>query len=443
MKTAGKLVRFASLTRRDLRSVQADSASPPTPTEHRGNNTPPSLKPCNIIKNSEQRKSPPACPENAGSPVERELCPMSTLSCGYLNKLSTGDAWLVRQRWKRRWFKFDYNFRMLYWRTEEEAQANPSKPIGEIDLSQCSTKEEKVQERRFVFCIVTAQANIYLEAASHEEMLGWMSSIDEAKMRLAEKENETQKKARVSSMIRSEKRHGDLMMLVEAKNEDEDDRWEKRHFVLKQNNFLCFYLSKEDRNLAGPPIDLLICTIQEVPGETWCFEILEGRTVFWLMAQSELEMCSWISSLRNAITLAQAAVFHDRLLKKAQFHSSHIERSGWLKKLKPKGWGWNRRWFVLQGEELVYYRSPTEKAQRGSISVLFVKARHCSDKNAFELLTSLRKYVFETESEADANAWIKAIEDLNQMLIKTQLRDPLEGRRTMQLQLMDVQKALS
>jgi len=39
-----------------------------------------------------------------------------------------------------------------------------------------------VQERRFVFCIVTAQANIYLEAASHEEMLGWMSSIDEAKM---------------------------------------------------------------------------------------------------------------------------------------------------------------------------------------------------------------------------------------------------------------------
>jgi hypothetical protein len=31
---------------------------------------------------------------------------------------------------------------------------------------------------------------------------------------------------------------------------------------------------------------------------------------------------------------------------------------------------------------------------------------------------------------------VQAIENLNQTLIKTQLRDPLEGRRTMQLKLM-------
>lgn len=37
-------------------------------------------------------------------------------------------------------------------------------------------------DKRFVFCIVTARCNIYLEAASHEQMLGWMCSIDEVKM---------------------------------------------------------------------------------------------------------------------------------------------------------------------------------------------------------------------------------------------------------------------
>lgn len=56
------------------------------------------------------------------------------------------------------------------------------KPTGEIDLSLCSIKEEKIKGKRFVFCIVTARYNIYLEASSHEEMLGWMCSIDEVKM---------------------------------------------------------------------------------------------------------------------------------------------------------------------------------------------------------------------------------------------------------------------
>jgi hypothetical protein len=64
----------------------------------------------------------------------------------------------------------------------QEAKANPRKLTGEVDLSLCSTKDEKVHDKRFVFCIVTARYNIYLEAASHEEMLGWMCSIDEVKM---------------------------------------------------------------------------------------------------------------------------------------------------------------------------------------------------------------------------------------------------------------------
>jgi hypothetical protein len=375
------------------------------------------------------------------------------LSRGYLNKLSTGDTSTVRHpRWKRRWFAFDPNLKMVYWPSEEEAKANPQKPTGEVDLSLCSTKQEKIHEKRFVFCIVTARYNIYLEAASHEEMLGWMCSIDEVKMKMVERSDFAQKRPRVSSMIRKEKRRGELMMLVEAKNEDEEDRWEKLYFILKQNNFLCFYTSKEESAMAGPPIDLLICTIQEVPGETWCFEVMEGRRVYWLMAQSELEMCSWISSLRNAITSAQAGVFHERLSQKPQFQADHVAKAGWLRKHKIKGWGSTRRWFVLQGENLLYYRSPqhaqpspSERVQRDAISTLFTKARQLqgAKSNCFELLTALRTFRFEAESEAEARAWVQAIENLNQTLIKTQLRHPLEGRRTMQLKLMDVQKVLA
>lgn len=100
--------------------------------------------------------------------------------------------------------------------------------------------------------------------------------------------------------------------------------------------------------------------------------------------------------------------------------------------------------------------------QRDAISTLFTKARQLTGakSNCFELLTALRSFRFEADTEAvrafffflawpvdvefavfcscsqDAKAWVQAIENLNQTLIKTQLRDPLEGRRTMQLKLM-------
>ncbi len=65
---------------------------------------------------------------------------------------------------------------------EQDKTANPGKPCGEIDISRCSTKEEKVNNRLFCFCIITVRSNIYLEASTKEERLGWLSSIDEVKM---------------------------------------------------------------------------------------------------------------------------------------------------------------------------------------------------------------------------------------------------------------------
>jgi hypothetical protein len=77
----------------------------------------------------------------------------------------------------------------------------------------------------------------------------------------------------------------------------------------------------------------------------------------------------FVSYAGNAITSAQAGIFHERLSLKPQFQADHIAKSGWLKKLKIK-WGWNRRWFVLQGENLVYYRSP-QHAQPSPSEVCF------------------------------------------------------------------------
>jgi hypothetical protein len=41
------------------------------------------------------------------------------LSTGYLNKLSAGDTGTRHPRWKRRWFAFDSNLKMVYWHSEE------------------------------------------------------------------------------------------------------------------------------------------------------------------------------------------------------------------------------------------------------------------------------------------------------------------------------------
>lgn len=67
--------------------------------------------------------------------------------------------------------------------------------------------------------------------------------------------------------------------------------------------------------------------------------------------------------------MAQAGVFHERLAMKPQFKADHVAKAGWLKKQKLKGWGSNRRWFALQGEHLVYFRSPQHASTAPSSQV--------------------------------------------------------------------------
>eukprot|EP00939_MAST-03C_sp_MAST-3C-sp1_P005264 g5264.t1 len=93
---------------------------------------------------------------------------------------------------------------------------------------------------------------------------------------------------------------------------------------------------------------------------------------------------------------------------------------GWLHKLSPRGVtrlvrGWKRRYFVLLGNDLCYYKSRLE-GLRGSINVhsivrvgFVASVTGPGDASAFEVVTQERVYTLCAQSEAANRRWIEAI----------------------------------
>ena len=84
-------------------------------------------------------------------------------------------------------------------------------------------------------------------------------------------------------------------------------------------------------------------------------------------------------------------------------HTTHTtqappEKSGYLNKMDPKQKRWNRRWFVLKGSELKYYRNKDSfyslKRPRGVINLdLWCKLSRRGTMAAFEVHTHTHTHI--------------------------------------------------
>lgn len=95
-------------------------------------------------------------------------------------------------------------------------------------------------------------------------------------------------------------------------------------------------------------------------------------------------------------------------------------KSGWLSKMGAKNKAWKRRWFVLGGGQLLYYKKEEDVAAgrepKGEIpvegcSVEFVGESKYARKFCFELHTPATKrvYVLASDGGADVQDWLSVI----------------------------------
>lgn len=101
-----------------------------------------------------------------------------------------------------------------------------------------------------------------------------------------------------------------------------------------------------------------------------------------------------------------------------------LEKSGYLLKMGGKVKIWKRRWFVLKGGELLYYKSPSDviRKPQGQIE-LYASSRivRGDGKQTVQLTTEKRTYYLTADSPNILEEWIKVLQNV----LKVQAASPL------------------
>ncbi|KAL3046378.1 hypothetical protein OYC64_004396 [Pagothenia borchgrevinki] len=88
-----------------------------------------------------------------------------------------------------------------------------------------------------------------------------------------------------------------------------------------------------------------------------------------------------------------------------------VLKVGWLDKLSPQGkCVFQRRWVRFDGESLAYYNNDKEMYSKGTILASAIKQLRGLGDNKFEVLTSLRTFVFRAEREGERQEWMETLQ---------------------------------
>ncbi|KAM7377258.1 hypothetical protein PAMA_013853 [Pampus argenteus] len=97
-----------------------------------------------------------------------------------------------------------------------------------------------------------------------------------------------------------------------------------------------------------------------------------------------------------------------------------VLKVGWLDKLSPQGnCVFQRRWVRFDGKSLAYYNNDKEMYSKGMILASGVKQVRGLGDNKFEVITSLRTFIFRAEREGERQEWME--------ILQTAIRPPACG----------------
>ncbi|XP_052042451.1 pleckstrin homology domain-containing family H member 2 isoform X1 [Apodemus sylvaticus] len=110
-----------------------------------------------------------------------------------------------------------------------------------------------------------------------------------------------------------------------------------------------------------------------------------------------------------------------------------LEKSGYLLKMSSRVKTWKRRWFVLKGGELLYYKSPSDviRKPQGHIEL----SACCSilrgdNKQTVQLTTEKHTYYLTADSPNILEEWIKVLQNVLRVQAANPLRLQPEGKPT-------------
>ncbi|XP_067379431.1 arf-GAP with Rho-GAP domain, ANK repeat and PH domain-containing protein 2 isoform X3 [Channa argus] len=90
---------------------------------------------------------------------------------------------------------------------------------------------------------------------------------------------------------------------------------------------------------------------------------------------------------------------------------NQVLKVGWLDKLSPQGnCVFQRRWMRFDGNSLAYYNNDKEMYSKGMILASAIRKVRGLGDNKFEVITSLRTFIFRAEKEGERQEWMETLQ---------------------------------
>ena len=163
--------------------------------------------------------------------------------------------------------------------------------------------------------------------------------------------------------------------------------------------------------------------VARVPLSGKCRVVAEGETEMRITAESDsvvlnaesnAEQKDWVRAISAAIASEERLASENEMQKEGETAKKKSEKSndfelrGWLKKAGPKGTGWKRRWFILNGNLLVYFKGPNDAVPQGEIQIDAARIRSV-DATRFNIEVETRIFFLQANSEREKNDWISTL----------------------------------
>ena len=229
------------------------------------------------------------------------------------------------------------------------------------------------------------------------------------------------------------------------------ERWDKRWFVLLDSE-VCYYKSEDDAKYGKPPLGALDCTgasifLKEVKGSTFRFTVVALSRELKLRAPTAASYEQWMAALephaasvvrdrtvsdatvgdRHSLTSGRVSSSRASLTRlslsggvaAAERTTGYLEKKAGSKEKQGKSRlleRWDRRFFVLEGTMLCYFKSDEDerkgKAAAGSISCagaeVFLKEVR-GGVFRFSVRSTARELKLRAPNAAEYKRWLAAL----------------------------------
>ncbi|KAJ3447866.1 sesquipedalian [Anaeramoeba flamelloides] len=183
--------------------------------------------------------------------------------------------------------------------------------------------------------------------------------------------------------------------------------FKRRYFRLKKDNIIYYYKSEKAKEPAGTINLTEAQSVESDENTKFSLHIHTKYRVYVIVAENEDEHVKWLEAIERGIGAGKFAS------NTSQKRNQLARKQGWMTKRGGSFKSWKKRWFVLHGASLMYYKIENDKTPLGEIALKDVSIKMLTDgKHSYCIdHPDRRSYYLRCSDDKERKDWIDAIKE--------------------------------